>query len=93
VFRARDFAAAEEIVGKSSNEEIYFGAALVPRQIVALWIEFLQGKHPTMEQFGGRIDIRPSTSYDPRLRTGSVIYRLERCHLSLIFLLSADQTC
>ena len=48
----RDFAAAEEIVNKSPNEEIQFTGALVPRQIETLWIEFIQGKHPTMEQFG-----------------------------------------
>jgi tetratricopeptide (TPR) repeat protein len=49
---ARDFAAAEEIVSKSQNEEILFSGALVPRQIKVLWIEFLRGNHPTMEQFG-----------------------------------------
>jgi Tetratricopeptide repeat len=50
---ARDFAAAEEIVSKSPNEEIFFCGALVPRQIWTLCLEFLQGNHPTMEQFGG----------------------------------------
>jgi tetratricopeptide (TPR) repeat protein len=49
---ARDFAAAEEIVSESSNEENYFFGFLVPRQINALWVEFLRGNHPTMEQFG-----------------------------------------
>lgn len=50
---ARDFAAAEEIVRKSPNEEIsFFGGVLVPCQIATLWLEFLQGNHPTMEQFG-----------------------------------------
>jgi hypothetical protein len=49
---ARDFAAAEEIVSESPNEENYFFGALAPRQIGALWVEFLRGNHPTMEQFG-----------------------------------------
>jgi len=50
---ARDFAGAEDIISKSPNEEIYlFRGALVPRQIYTLWVEFLQGNHPTMEQFG-----------------------------------------
>jgi tetratricopeptide (TPR) repeat protein len=49
---ARDFAAAEEIVSESPNEENYFFGVLVPRQINALWVEFLRGNHPTMEQFG-----------------------------------------
>src|SRR5262249_49950345 len=50
---AGDFAAAEEIVSKNPNEEIFFGRALVPRQIWILWLEFVQGNHPTIEQFGG----------------------------------------
>jgi serine/threonine protein kinase len=49
---ARDYAAAKEILGKSPNEEILWDGALVPRQIVALWLEFLKGNHPTMEEFG-----------------------------------------
>jgi tetratricopeptide (TPR) repeat protein len=49
---ARDFAAAEEIVSESPNEENYFFGVLVPRQIGALWVEFLRGNDPTMEQFG-----------------------------------------
>jgi hypothetical protein len=49
---ARDFAAAEEILSERPNEEIFFVGALVPRQILALWIEFLRRNHPTMEQFG-----------------------------------------
>ena len=74
---ARDFAAAEEIISKSPNEEIFFGQALVPRQIVALWIEFLQGKHPTMEQFGAareqlyrKVEADPS---DPFLMTALAV--------------------
>ena len=48
----RDFAAAEEIVSKSPNEEILFVGAVVPRRIVALWLELVCGNHPTMEEFG-----------------------------------------
>jgi Flp pilus assembly protein TadD len=69
----RDFAAAEEIVSRSPNEEIHFTGTLVPRQIETLWIEFLQGKHPTMEQFGAareqlyrKVEADPS---DPWLMT------------------------
>jgi TolB-like protein/Flp pilus assembly protein TadD len=50
---ARDFAAAEEILSEGRNEELYFDSALVPRQIWALWLEFIRGNHPTIEQFGG----------------------------------------
>jgi TolB-like protein len=50
---AHDFAAAEEILGESTNEELYFDSALVPREIWALWLEFIRGNHPTFEQFGG----------------------------------------
>jgi tetratricopeptide (TPR) repeat protein len=49
---ARDFAAAEEILNESPNEELYFEGAIVPRGIVTLWHEFLQGSHPSMDQFG-----------------------------------------
>ncbi len=49
---ARDFAAAREIVSKRPNEEIRFFGPLVPRPIVALWIELVQGNHPTVEKFG-----------------------------------------
>jgi serine/threonine protein kinase/Flp pilus assembly protein TadD len=54
---ARDFAAAEEILRKSPNEEIdIVGGALVSRRIWALWLELVQGKHPTVEQFGAARD-------------------------------------
>jgi TolB-like protein/Flp pilus assembly protein TadD len=49
---AHDFAAAEEILSESPNEEINFYGALVPRQIWSLWLEFILGNHPTIEQFG-----------------------------------------
>jgi tetratricopeptide (TPR) repeat protein len=49
---ARDFAAAEEILTKTSNEEVRFLGAFVPRRIWVLWLELVQGNHPTIEQFG-----------------------------------------
>ena len=49
---ARDFAVAGKIVSESPNEEMMFYGALVLRQIVALWLELVQGAHPTMEKFG-----------------------------------------
>ena len=49
---ARDFAAAEEILSKNRNEEIFWVGAFVPRQVVALWLELVQGNHPTLEQYG-----------------------------------------
>jgi serine/threonine protein kinase/Flp pilus assembly protein TadD len=49
---ARDFAAAEEILSKTSNEELLLCLAIVPRRIWVLWVELVKGNHPTMEQFG-----------------------------------------
>jgi serine/threonine protein kinase/Tfp pilus assembly protein PilF len=49
---ARDFAVAGGVVSKNPNEEMIFFGALVPRRIVALWLELVQGNHPTMEDFG-----------------------------------------
>jgi TolB-like protein/Flp pilus assembly protein TadD len=49
---ARDFTAAENILDEDPGKNIFFKGSLVPRQIFALWIEFLRGNHPTMEQFG-----------------------------------------
>ena len=49
---ARDFTAAEQILSKSPNQEIAFKGALVPLRIGVLWLEFLKGNHPTMEEFG-----------------------------------------
>ena len=49
---ARDFAVAEEILSKSPDQETMWFATLVPRQIVGLWLELVQGSHPTIEQFG-----------------------------------------
>jgi hypothetical protein len=49
---ARDFATAGEIVSKSPSEEVGFFGPLVPRRTVALWLELVQGNHPTIEEFG-----------------------------------------
>ena len=56
---ARDFAGGKEILSENPNKEILFippfpvsVGLLVPRQFFALWIEFLQGHHPTIEEFG-----------------------------------------
>ena len=48
----RDFKTAHEIVEKSPNEEIDFGGAMVPRRCMDIWLEMVQGNHPTMEEFG-----------------------------------------
>ena len=53
---ARDFAVAGEIISKSPNEEMNFFDALVPRRIVALWLELVQGNHPTMEDLALRVN-------------------------------------
>jgi Flp pilus assembly protein TadD len=63
---ARDFAAAEEILSESPNEEIGFDGALVPRQIWALWVEFIRGNHPSIEQFGAaREQLHQKVEADP----------------------------
>jgi Flp pilus assembly protein TadD len=49
---ARDFAAAEEILSKTSNEELWFYGASVPQRIWVLWLELIKGNHPATEQFG-----------------------------------------
>jgi serine/threonine protein kinase/RNA polymerase subunit RPABC4/transcription elongation factor Spt4 len=49
---ARDFATAEDILSKTSSEEIFFFGASVPRRIWVLWLELIKGNHPTIEQFG-----------------------------------------
>jgi serine/threonine protein kinase/Flp pilus assembly protein TadD len=49
---ARDFAAAKEIVSKDPNEKIGFVGTAVPCRVVAIWLEMVQGNHPTMEEFG-----------------------------------------
>ena len=50
---ARDFSAAEKILDEIPNQQIDFLNALVPRQIVTLQLEFVQGNHPTMNEFAG----------------------------------------
>jgi tetratricopeptide (TPR) repeat protein len=50
---SRDFAAAEAIISQAPTEEIFFpNGVSVPPQIYLLWVEFLEGKHPSTEQFG-----------------------------------------
>lgn len=67
---AHDFAAAEEILSESPNEEMYLDSALVPRQIWTLWLEFIRGNHPTIERFGGvrerlyqKVETQPTDPY------------------------------
>jgi hypothetical protein len=50
----RDWRAAKEIVNNSPNEEIGFSGAVVPRRVADIWLEFVRGNHPTMEEFGAR---------------------------------------
>jgi hypothetical protein len=40
-----------EMSQKSKGRDLIFWT-LVPRQIVALWLELVQGNHPTVEEFG-----------------------------------------
>ena len=48
-----DFAAAAAIINQDPTEELYFPTgASAPGQIYALLVEFLEGKHPTTEEFG-----------------------------------------
>jgi tetratricopeptide (TPR) repeat protein len=70
---ARDFDGAEEILSENPNKEILFVGALVPRKIFALWLEFLRGNHPTVQEFGaareqlnGKVEADPT---DPFLMT------------------------
>jgi TolB-like protein/Flp pilus assembly protein TadD len=49
---AREFAVAKDILSKTPEEEVFFYGASVPRGIFMLWLELVQGHHPTMEQFG-----------------------------------------
>jgi TolB-like protein/Flp pilus assembly protein TadD len=54
---ARDFDAVEAIISKAPTEELVFAdRGSVPRQFYTLWLEFIQGKHPTMDQFGATRD-------------------------------------
>jgi serine/threonine protein kinase/Tfp pilus assembly protein PilF len=47
----RDFKTAHDIVEKSPNEEIMFLGAIIPRRCADIWLEMVQGNHPTMEEF------------------------------------------
>jgi tetratricopeptide (TPR) repeat protein len=63
---ARDFAAAKEILNKTSNEEVRFIGAPVPRRIWVLWLELMKGNHPTIEQFGSaREQLYQNVQADP----------------------------
>jgi Flp pilus assembly protein TadD len=48
----RDFAAAKDIINKFPENEVFFDEVPVPREIWMLWLELIQGNHPTVEQFG-----------------------------------------
>src|ERR1700733_6799458 len=48
----RDFKTAHQIVEKSPNEEIFFAGAIVPRRCTDIWLELVQGNHPTTEEYG-----------------------------------------
>jgi serine/threonine protein kinase/Flp pilus assembly protein TadD len=48
----RDFATAHEIVSQSPHEEIFFAGAIVPRRIADIWLDMVEGKHPSMEEYG-----------------------------------------
>ena len=62
----RDFAAAEEIVSKTRNQEIAFAGTFVPPRVITLWLEFLKGNHPTVEEFGAaREELYPKIKAQP----------------------------
>jgi tetratricopeptide (TPR) repeat protein len=48
----RDWTAAKEIFDKSPDEEISFTGVIVPRRCTELFMKFVQGNRPTMEEFG-----------------------------------------
>jgi serine/threonine protein kinase len=67
---ARDFTATEEILSGSTNQELYFDSALVPRGIWALWLEFIRGNRPSIQEFGGardRLSEKVEANPDPYL--------------------------
>jgi serine/threonine protein kinase len=62
----RDFAAQQQILSESTNEEIVFTDAFAPRQISVLWLEFVRGNHPTMDEFGvAREQLNRKVEADP----------------------------
>jgi tetratricopeptide (TPR) repeat protein len=67
---ARDFAAAKEILEKAPNQEFFWHETLIPLQILWVWLEFLRGNSPTMDEFGAvreqlnrQIETEPSEPY------------------------------
>jgi serine/threonine protein kinase/Flp pilus assembly protein TadD len=48
----RDFATAHEIVSQSPHEEIFFAEAIVPRHVADIWLDMVEGNHPSMEEYG-----------------------------------------
>jgi predicted Zn-dependent protease len=48
----RDFATAHEIVSQSPHEEIFFAGAIVPRHVADIWLDMVEGNHPSMEEYG-----------------------------------------
>jgi TolB-like protein/Flp pilus assembly protein TadD len=63
---ARDFAAAKEILSQDKDKEILFCRAYVPKEIFTLWLEFLQGNHPTMVDYGAaREELYRKVEADP----------------------------
>jgi hypothetical protein len=62
-------AAAEEILRKDRNKEIYYSRVSVPKEFFTLWLEFIQGNHPKIEQFGGiRQELNRRVAREPRLQ-------------------------
>jgi serine/threonine protein kinase/tetratricopeptide (TPR) repeat protein len=47
----RDFVAAKKVLSECPNEELLFFGVLVPREIAALWLEFVEGNHPAADRF------------------------------------------
>jgi hypothetical protein len=63
---ARDFAAAKEILSQDRDKEILFRRADVPKEIFTLWVEFLQGNHPIMVDYGAaREELYRKVEADP----------------------------
>jgi serine/threonine protein kinase len=48
---SRDFVAAKKVLSDCPNEELLFFGVLVPREIAALWLEFVEGNHPAPDRF------------------------------------------
>jgi serine/threonine protein kinase/tetratricopeptide (TPR) repeat protein len=47
----RDFVAAKKVLSECPNEELLFFGVLVPREIAAIWLEFVEGNHPAADRF------------------------------------------